>query len=648
MRPFPLQPLLLLSLFSTPLLLAACNDAPPDAIVLAPDGGASCRGLKPKSLDEVYAQHLAPNLATGCAVSGCHATGAGGFKFNNAHELWQATVGKPSKIDPGMPRVTPGDPEHSFLYRMLLPTATDRMPQGGPFLSEAALSEVAAWICAGASEPAPPGTDGGTDGGVLGGTGDGGMDGGGSDGGIGPVITSFSPASGVVGTPVTLLGSGFSTQAESNRVSFNGTLATVTAASTTSLTTSVPSGASTGRIAVTVGGLTATSALDFQVILPNPVPLLSSVAPTSVQVGSSEVTLSLTGSGFIATSTAQLDGNALVTTFASGTALSAVISADRRALAANHTVTVVNPGPGGGTSGGLSFVVQNPSPQLSSLNPSSVTVGSGDLLLTLKGSGYVAASQVALNGVALTTTWVSTTQLTVLVPASQLANTGALSFAVTNPAPGGGTSATATLSVDNPVPTLSSISPSSVTAGVGTVTLTVVGAGFVTSSQVQIDGATFPTAFVSTTQLRATVDAAVTSTGGAHTLVVVNPSPGGGTSNEKTFTVNNPLPTVSSISPSNTATDGAPLTLTVTGSGFLQNSVVQLNGVAVSTTYVSDSAIKGQIPTLTVAGNYAITVINPTPGGGTSNSATLTAAPSIIPTLTGLSPNPGVENTPVT
>jgi hypothetical protein len=78
----------------------------------------------------------------------------------------------------------------------------------------------------------------------------------------GPSITSFSPSTGRVGTAVTISGSGFN---GATAVSFNGTSATFTVASDTQISTTVPSGATTGRISVTAGGVTATSSTSFKV-----------------------------------------------------------------------------------------------------------------------------------------------------------------------------------------------------------------------------------------------------------------------------------------------------------------------------------------------------------------------------------------------
>lgn len=76
-----------------------------------------------------------------------------------------------------------------------------------------------------------------------------------------PVITSFSPPSGPVGTPVTITGSGFT---GASKVSFGGKNATVfTVNSGTRITATVPSGAVTGKIKVTTADGTATSTGTF-------------------------------------------------------------------------------------------------------------------------------------------------------------------------------------------------------------------------------------------------------------------------------------------------------------------------------------------------------------------------------------------------
>lgn len=76
------------------------------------------------------------------------------------------------------------------------------------------------------------------------------------------VIASFSPASGPVGTPVTLNGANF---IGATAVTFNGVPAAFTVASNTSIATAVPLGATSGAISVTSLGGTGTSASSFTV-----------------------------------------------------------------------------------------------------------------------------------------------------------------------------------------------------------------------------------------------------------------------------------------------------------------------------------------------------------------------------------------------
>ena len=78
-----------------------------------------------------------------------------------------------------------------------------------------------------------------------------------------PTISSFAPASGPVGTPVTITGTNFSTTPSNKIVFFGAVKAAVTAASTTSLTVTVPYGITYQPITVTVNGLTAFSNTAF-------------------------------------------------------------------------------------------------------------------------------------------------------------------------------------------------------------------------------------------------------------------------------------------------------------------------------------------------------------------------------------------------
>ena len=84
-----------------------------------------------------------------------------------------------------------------------------------------------------------------------------------------PVITSFSPATGPVGTTVVITGTNFHSTPANNIVYFGTVKATVTAGTTTSLTVIVPAGATFQPVSVTSNNLTAYSKQPFLVTFLN-------------------------------------------------------------------------------------------------------------------------------------------------------------------------------------------------------------------------------------------------------------------------------------------------------------------------------------------------------------------------------------------
>jgi hypothetical protein len=106
-----------------------------------------------------------------------------------------------------------------------------------------------------------------------------------------PTITSFTPTSGLSGAAVVITGTNFSTTPAQNTVKFGTVLATVTASTATSITTSVPAGASTGTISVTVNDVTATSATPFTVeTVPTPLASFSFTGNANDESGNNRAT----------------------------------------------------------------------------------------------------------------------------------------------------------------------------------------------------------------------------------------------------------------------------------------------------------------------------------------------------------------------
>lgn len=194
----------------------------------------------------------------------------------------------------------------------------------------------------------------------------------------------------------------------------------------------------------------------------------------------------------------------------------------------------------GSGSGGGGSQTTNPLPAVASLSPSSAVVGSAGVTLTIAGSNFLSSSTVTWNGAAVSSTYESASSLTAEIPASDLSSVGTGKIAVVNPAPGGGTSGSLSFTINaapNPSPTLSSISPMSAYIGISSLTLTLSGSGFVNDSQVLWNGAAMATTYSSATQLEATIPGSDFTSAQQAAVAVFNPTPGGGTSTAQQFTI---------------------------------------------------------------------------------------------------------------
>ncbi len=181
-----------------------------------------------------------------------------------------------------------------------------------------------------------------------------------------------------------------------------------------------------------------------------------------------------------------------------------------------------------------------PAPVVTSVSPASVAAGGSAFTLTVNGSNFVSGSVVSWNGNSRVTTYVSATQLTAVILASDIASIGSFPVTVLNPAALAGPSNAVNVTVtttSNPAPTLTSISPTSASAGGGAFTLTANGSNFLANSVVNWNGTALVTTFLSATQLQAQVPAADIATAASPLVTVFNPAPGGGTSGAQTFTV---------------------------------------------------------------------------------------------------------------
>ena len=376
----------------------------------------------------------------------------------------------------------------------------------------------------------------------------------------------------------------------------------------------------------------AISATDMAAII-NPLlqsssnmPILRSISPTNIAAGTPGQSVTLTGTNFFSDSQVSINGNSRPTTFVSGTQLTVQLSSGDLVQVSTPPLTVSNSSEGNWKSNPINLNVYASTPTLSSITPTSAVRGGAPTTLTVNGSSFITTSVVQVNGTPRNTTFVNGSQMTATLSANDLATEGILSISVATPS--GGTSAPLNFTVNNPQPSLAAISPAAVSAGSAAFTMTLNGANFVSDSVVQVNGSSRNTTFVSTNQLTASIPASDVAKGAYLSITVSSPAPGGGVTGAITLTVNNPVPAISSISPNPLVAAGASSTLTVTGSGFVQGSVVKIDGSPIPTTVMSPTQLQAQISNndLVRVGQHSVTVFNSLPGGGTSNSATLTVA----------------------
>ncbi|WP_245539981.1 IPT/TIG domain-containing protein [Rudaea cellulosilytica] len=403
---------------------------------------------------------------------------------------------------------------------------------------------------------------------------------------------------------MTITGTNFSATAANNVVKFNGTAAAVTAASATSLTATVPSGATSGKISVTVSSSqsginsqTATSAADYTVGYP-PV-TISGFSPTSGPFGTTVV---VSGSNFGASQgigNLQLNGVMISPTSWSDTSITFTVPDG----ATDGPITVVAATRQSATTA-TPFTITNPPPVITGFTPVSGQVGD---TVTITGTGFSSANLsniVKFNGIAAMVVGASATSLTVTVPTA--ATSGKLSVTVNGKT---GTSASDFTVV--PTPIITSITPSS---GPMNSVVTIDGYNFdpvLANNAVSINGVQQSLFYASPTKLRfqivhgTTTGPIVIYRAGPPVISVVGP----------TFTLTNP-PTIAQISP---VSSPAITPVVIYGANFDDSSTdantVTFNGIAAPVTQASATQLSVWVPSQATTGQVVITNKN-----GTSTS----------------------------
>jgi CSLREA domain-containing protein len=410
-----------------------------------------------------------------------------------------------------------------------------------------------------------------------------------------PGISSFSPASGPVGTVVTILGSGFT---GTTAVKFNtATATTIDVISDSQVTATVPVNATTGKIGVVRPTGTVTSLTNFNVM-----PTVSGFSPTSGPIGT---VVTITGSNLTGATSVKFNGASAVPTLLSPTSIRATVPTG----ASSGPISVTTAG-GTGVSTDPFMVL----PKITSFTPTSGKIG---VLVSIAGTGLGGATAVSFNGVNATSfTVVSATSIRATVPLG--ATTGPIS--VTTPA-GTDSSADNTTANFRVLPGISSFSPSSGPAGTE---VTIFGSGFAGATAVRFGTMTAgftPDPDMPDSKIRAIVPS------GAITGLISVVTPIGTFTSPTSFAVK---PKIDSFTP----TEGASgTTVTITGTGFSGTTSVKFNNVAASFRVVSATSITATVPAAATTGAISVT----TAAGTSTSEGNFT----VLPKITSFTPTSG-------
>ena len=415
-----------------------------------------------------------------------------------------------------------------------------------------------------------------------------------------PAVTSFAPASGIIGSTVTITGTGFDGGGLSVKFG-DGKATDVTVNSATQITAKVPAAATTGKISVETAAGTGFSTNTFSVL---GAPTVASFTPVS---GATGVEVTIAGTNFVDVNSVKFNGTAVASpnyTLVSATQIKAKVPAG----AASGKISISTPA--GSATSPNDFSVLAP-PVISSFSPATGSPGNN---IVITGTGFAGTTSVQFNGVeagAGNFTVNSATQVTAKVPGS--ATSGKIS--VTNPQ-GSALSPTNFLVT----PFIATVNPLSAT--VGTV-ITLTGTNM-ENATVRFN-ATSATPITNTAiSITVAVPAGIS---GAVNITVLN---SGGTSNGKSFTI-----TSSVVVDEIVATENITDQLLLFRGTNLQGATKVMFGATQSSIFTSTSkVVTTKIPLSLSPGTYSVSVVTP---NGTSNNKTFEVLSSQNPNTGGVS-----------
>jgi len=438
-----------------------------------------------------------------------------------------------------------------------------------------------------------------------------------------PQLTSVVPLEVAQGPfTITLTGLHFAQGA----VAYMGTIAlTTTYVSSTQLTaTGTATSAQAGTQTITVHNPApgASISASLNLIVQGGVAVMLAPATAMVRIGNQQAfTAMVTGALNLSvtyTVNGEAGGDPTIGTIAANGTYTAPLT-----LPSPNTVTVTATSVEDPTrSSNATVTLENSLPVISSVTPTAFAANT-QFEITLNGTGFVPASVVNFGSVPLSTTFIAPTQLIAIGTPTQ-SQVGTVPVTVVNPNPGGATSAPFNVQVDGPNSNITvTIAPKTATLGAGNVQQfvpTVTGAVDMTVSW-SVNGVSGGNSTVGTVDSQGNYTAPNNIVGLGTATVTATSNANTAKSASAVVTLINPVPAISSITPSTLGLGSFQITLN--GTGFVSTSMATFGGQAMQVTYASPTMITA-IGSAPQTGSVLVQVTNPAPGGGTSNGLDVT------------------------
>jgi uncharacterized protein (TIGR03437 family) len=263
-------------------------------------------------------------------------------------------------------------------------------------------------------------------------------------------------------------------------------------------------------------------------------------------------------------------------------------------------------------------------PLITNALPNPINAGGPYFPLMIFGTGFVPGSAVAASGTGLTTTFWGPTELEAEVTPQLRATSGGLGVVVINPDQTVSNTYTIIIS-----PVIGTVAPAAVLVGSPGATITVTGLGLTAHDLLVLATPTqdflLATTFMNSTTLIGTIPASLLAAPQAATIQIWDAITQG-VSAVQAFDIQAP-PLIASVSANPINVGGPPFQMTLFGSGFMPNSVVNWAGTPIGTTYLSANQIQAAITEdlRSVSGTFNLTVMDP--GLATSPAFAIVVSP---------------------